>query len=124
MARSPNTRRLGLDEEEAAEDHLHQAGYVVVDRNVRSGPFEIDRIAWDGTTLCFVEVRSRASERHGRPEETVDAKKQHRLVVAARCYLAKNFRRVPPVRFDVIAVVGRGNDREIRLIRDAFRAQC
>lgn len=112
----------GFAEEAAAEALLVEHGYRLVDRNVRAGRFEIDRVAWDGDVLCFIEVRYRRSHRWGRAEETVGPTKRHRLVRAATSYIHRRFARWPMVRFDVVAVTGEGEDREVRLIRGAFDA--
>lgn len=71
----------------------------------------------DGGVLVFVEVRYRRSRRFGGPAETVDARKQRRLVAAAADYLQKN-PSVLPCRFDVVAISG-GQDR-IEWLKHAF----
>ena len=58
----------------------------------------------DGT-LVFVEVRNRASAKHGGALASVTLVKQRRIVFAAQHYLLK-LRQVPPCRFDVVAVEG------------------
>lgn len=91
--------------EQLAALYLELSGYRILGRNVRCGPLEIDLIARRGVQLALVEVRLRASRRHGRPEESVRSIKRARLARAARAYLA----RVPPtpgtrVRLDLICV--------------------
>lgn len=71
----------------------------------------------DGGVLVFVEVRYRRSRRFGGPAETVDARKQRRLLAAAADYLQKN-PSVLPCRFDVVAISG-GQDR-IEWLKHAF----
>jgi len=100
----------------AAEDQalrlLSKAGLKLVERNYRvaRGPSrrggEIDLIvaAPDGT-LVFVEVRSRTGATAGGAAASVSAAKRSRLVHAATCYLAA-LPRVPPCRFDVVAIDG------------------
>lgn len=112
----------GFGEEAAAEALLVERGYRVVGRNVRVGRYEIDRVAWDGSVLCFIEVRFRRSHRYGRAEETVGSVKRARILRAAAAYARARFRRWPVVRFDVVAVTGEGDSREVRLIRGAFDA--
>ena len=78
---------------------------------------EIDRIAWDGATLVFIEVRSRRSIKNGTPQETIGLSKRKHLHKAAALYLQQlPFDSPPPIRFDVVCVVG----SECELIRDAF----
>ncbi len=97
--------RLGALGEDAAVDLLRRGGYRIVARNHRCRRGEIDVVAEKGEVLVFVEVRTRASALFGGPEETVDGRKQRRVIAAARDFLAQ--RRGPPraLRFDVIAVV-------------------
>lgn len=70
----------------------------------------------EGGTLVFVEVRYRGSSRYGTPAETVDGRKQRRLIAAAGHYLQAN-PSVLPCRFDVVAISGQ--DR-IEWIKNAF----
>jgi len=58
----------------------------------------------DGTVV-FVEVRSRADGTFGGALASVTARKQQRLAFAAQHYLA-GLRRLPPCRFDVVAIDG------------------
>ena len=93
----------GLEAEDAAASLLARHGLEIVARNYRTRLGEIDLVARDGTTLVFVEVRSRASGRFGGAVESVTAAKRRRLVAAARQYLSQ-LRREPPCRFDVVTV--------------------
>lgn len=72
--------------------------------------------------LIFVEVRYRSSERHGSPAETVDRRKQEKILKTARAYLTKHTEFGDlPVRFDVVAVTKRNYRPNILWIRDAFQ---
>jgi len=113
-----STKDRGMDAEARAERFLSRLGYEIVARNVICAGVEIDRIAWHEETLCFVEVRSRWRRRHGFPEETVGPAKQRRLLRGAEAFLSWHFERWPPVRFDVVAVVG----RDIKVFAGAFDA--
>ncbi|NTV52425.1 MAG: YraN family protein [Candidatus Firestonebacteria bacterium] len=91
--------------EDQAVFYLQKQGYKIVERNfsVRGG--EIDIIAWEGKTLCFVEVKSRGSADYGYPAEAVNRRKQQRLICAAQLYLLRHFKAGPPAcRFDVISL--------------------
>ena len=77
------TQRQGARHEHVAEEELTRRGYLITERNVRTRRGEIDRIAEDGDVLVFVEIRSRSSLLHGRPSESVGAKKQRSVVRAA-----------------------------------------
>jgi putative endonuclease len=113
-------QRLGALGEDAAAELLRGSGYRIVARNHRCRSGEIDVIAEKGDLLVFVEVRTRASRAFGGPEETVGARKQRRVIAAARDYLAQ--RRGPPkaARFDVIAVVDGAQGPALTHFENAF----
>jgi putative endonuclease len=113
------SRERGVAAEAQAAGWLSERGYAVVDRNVRSRRGEVDLVAFEGETLCFIEVRARASERFGSPAATVDWAKQRRITHAAQRYLGALRGPVPLCRFDVVEVTGAG---ELRLHRGAFEA--
>jgi putative endonuclease len=121
---SDSRRARGRRGEKLAAAHLERAGYRIVGRNVRLQRGELDLVALDGTTLCFVEVRLRSGAGYGTAEESVDARKRRRLVRLARELLAT--RRLPPhvaLRFDVVAIDASQEPPQIRLLRDAFQLE-
>ena len=98
---------MGDAAEEDALRYLLKQGLRLVSRNYRTpgrGGGEIDLImhAPDGTTV-FVEVRRRASARHGGAAASVGGIKQRRIIFAAQHYLMR-LRELPPCRFDVVVV--------------------
>ncbi|MFO0724967.1 MAG: YraN family protein [Myxococcota bacterium] len=120
-----STQTRGSRYEDAAENELLRRGYHVLERNRRTRTGEIDRIALEGDTLVFVEVRSLTKDAHGRPGETVGAKKQRKLIRAAQEVLAA----VPEYRgracrFDVVEVLVGPEEGalEIVIIPGAFDA--
>ncbi|MDT7833817.1 YraN family protein [Aquabacterium sp. OR-4] len=118
------TKAVGDDAEARALAHLQAQGLTLLARNYRlaGGPrqrgAEIDLICRerDGT-LVFVEVRARRSAGHGGAAASVGHGKQQRIVRAAQHYLLR-FDRLPPCRFDVVAIDG----GEIAWLRGAFEA--
>ena len=117
----PHTRARGAAAEEAAEEHLRGLGYRIVERNVFTHLGEIDVVALDGETLCFVEIKARATAEYGRAIEAVGPRKRKRLARAAAMFLAKN-RSQRACRFDVLALDRRGDGTwEFTLVRDAFQ---
>lgn len=112
MASSPesSTRERGRAAEQVAADLLAAHGLEIIDRNFTAAGAEVDLVAREPggdrpDTCVFVEVRSRASEEHGSPLETVDATKQRRVARAATAWLvAQDLWERVEVRFDVIAV--------------------
>ncbi len=97
---------IGQTGEERAALYLQEHGLRIVTRNYRTKRGELDIIADDAGTLCFVEVRLRANSIFGSPLDTVGAKKQKRLTYAAMEYLAKNVSIMNkcPCRFDVLSI--------------------
>src|SRR5438105_4661212 len=80
-------------------------GVCIIEQNYRHRGGEIDLVADDAGTLCFIEVRSRGSSARGSAAETVNHKKQAKVARCAEHYLAFRFRGAPcPCRFDVVAV--------------------
>lgn len=111
----------GMRGEDLACEKLTQAGYRVVDRNVRCGRGEIDIIAWDGATLCFVEVRTRENIMSGHPLETVNKPKQARLLASAQHYMERWQGGWPELRFDVVGIV-LNEGPSTTVVKEAFEA--
>lgn len=115
---------LGRAGEECAAQFLRRQGYRIVARGVRYAMGELDLVGWDGSTLVFVEVKTRVSSQHGLPSEAVDQRKQRRMTRAAMLYLKQHRLFDHSCRFDVVAIVWSPTSRrpEIELIRNAFEA--
>ncbi len=80
---------------------------VPVGRNRLGAPVtgEIDLIALDKNTLCFVEVKTRSSDEFASPLAAVDARKQRQIIRTARVY-RKIFRlENMNFRYDVVSIV-------------------
>ncbi len=101
--------KTGIWGESQAALFLEKQGYEILSRRFRvTVRDEFDIIARQGSTLVFVEVKTRKSEVFGRPAAAVNRSKRHCLSRAAIRYL----RRIGhPVyfRFDIIEVVGSEN---------------
>lgn len=110
------TRSRGTSAENQALDYLQQQGLCLVTRNYSCRCGEIDLIMRDSGALVFVEVRYRKSTRFGLPEETVDSRKQRKLILTAQRYL-QSARIDAACRFDVIAI---SEKTPIKWIKNAF----
>jgi putative endonuclease len=107
--------QLGRKGELLAAAYLQQAGYrlvasnfiVPVGRNSVGAivKVEIDLVAYDGPTLCFVEVKTRASDWFATPAANVDARKQRQITRAARAYRRLFGLAGEPYRYDVVSIV-------------------
>lgn len=119
-ARRP-TQETGRAGEEIACRHLVAKGYAIVERRFRMFGGEIDIVARDGEKLVFVEVKARADESHGRPEESVTPGKQRQIRKIAQGYLMAHPCGDVDCRFDVIAILFRGaDDCRLEHFVDAF----
>ena len=98
-----DTHRRGRTAEQDGIDWLEGEGYLIVDRNVRFRAGEIDVVALDGDTLCFVEVKARSGRICGDAVYAVTIRKQRQLVRLASLYLLKRCWDGPS-RFDVLAM--------------------
>lgn len=113
-----NHGNLGQHGEDLAHRYLRRHGFIVVARNWRppQGGGEIDIIAWEGETLVFIEVKSRASVQWSAPERDIDAEKMNALRRAARDYVRRSGADESQVRFDAISIAG----GKLEHLRDAF----
>jgi putative endonuclease len=130
MTSSPGIE-LGKLGEAYAAAYLEQRGYrlvaanftLPVGRNLRGAVVsnEIDLIAYDGETLCFVEVKTRASAWFAPPEVNVDLRKRRQVARAARAYRRMFELENEAYRFDVVTVVLPDDSTpQIELIKNYF----
>ena len=106
-AGSPAHLRAGIAGEDAAFFYLLREGYTVAARRWSAGnvPGDVDLIAWQGSLLCFVEVKTRTARDNTPAETAVDGHKRHVLRRLAHAYIRQLPQAEPPqVRFDVISV--------------------
>src|SRR5687768_8578602 len=106
------TGRLG---EHIAAEYLRTNGYrlvlsnfkVPIGRNSRGAAVtgEIDIIAIDGETLCFVEVKTKTSDEFSAPLATVTLRKQRQITRTARVYRRVFGVKEMPYRYDVVSIV-------------------
>jgi putative endonuclease len=106
---------LGQRGEELAAAYLQQLGYRIVATNFslpvgrnRLGArinVEVDVVAYDGAVLCFIEVKSRASDWFAPPQVNVDRRKQRQVARAARAYRRMFGLTNEPYRYDVVTIV-------------------
>jgi len=117
---SKENRNFGKNGEDAAANYLKSQGYQILFRNYKTRFAEIDIIAREKNTYCFVEVKSRGSERFGLGQEAVTQIKQAKIAKAALIFLQENNSLDKKSRFDVVAISQQHGERCFQLIRDAF----
>lgn len=118
----PGTRagtraEAGRDGEERGAKHLLSLGYRILARNWRGRRGELDLVAEDGEVLCFVEVRQRGAGARVGALESIDRRKQERVINTAQEFLLAHKLTGRPARFDVIAIDVSG---ELTHLRHAF----
>jgi putative endonuclease len=120
--------------ESYAAAYLEQLGYrlvaanftLPVGRNRRGAVItaEIDLVAYDGDTLCFVEVKSRTSDWFAPPEVNVDLRKRRQITRAARGYRKMLGIEDQPYRYDVVTVIlGDNSTPQLELLRNFWTDQ-
>lgn len=115
------TARRGKDAETLACHYLEAQGLLLIERNYRSRPGEIDLIMDHAGSLVFVEVRYRRQHRFGSGAESVDHRKRARITACARMYLqAHPGMAARACRFDVVSIGGDAAEPAIEWIQDAF----
>ena len=128
------TSSLGQLGETYAAAYLEQLGYrlvaanftLPVGRNLRGAVVtaEIDLVAYDRNTLCFVEVKTRASDWFAPPQVNVDLRKRRQITRAARVYRQMLGITDQPHRYDVVTVVlPPDSTPQIELLRDFWNEE-
>ena len=117
-----NNQALGQSGEEWACAYLLKKGYVILERNFCNKLGEIDLIAKDGQIICFIEVKTRISNKYGEPFLAVNWFKQRKMIKLALSYLKFRFHTVEiPARFDVISIyLAPSQEASIHHIENAF----
>ncbi len=93
----------GTAAEKSALEFLQRNGLRLIESNFRCRFGEIDLILHDGSTLVFVEVRLRSSQRFGGAAASVTSAKQGRITRAAQIYLQQQSREMV-CRIDVVVL--------------------
>lgn len=110
-----STSQVGELGEKLAAEFLTRRGYrivmanfkVPVGRNRRgvSVTGEIDIIALDDETVCFIEVKTRSSDNFAAPIAAVDNRKQRQIIRTARVYRKVfNLNKIK-FRYDAVSIV-------------------
>lgn len=117
-------QEIGLLGENLAVRYLRARGWKILYRNFRATDGgEVDIVARDGDVLAFIEVKSRTSERYGRPVDAVNMDKRFLITRGAMQWLrlldsddvSLNY------RFDVVELIlNDGKKEQINLIKGAF----
>lgn len=115
----PNNIHKGNVGEEIATNFLLKKGYDVLEKNWRFKHLEIDIIASINNTLVVVEVKLRANDSYGNPEDFVTKSKQRNLIKAANFYIQENNINWE-TRFDVVSIIHNPGALQVEHIENAF----
>lgn len=122
MARVGWLRKLLGDRgERVAAKYLQGLGYKILARQSRSRIGELDLVALDGSTIVFVEVKTRSSHTAGHPAEAVNPAKRKQLTRTALHWLKQRKLLDHRGRFDIVAITWQvGRPPVVEHYRNAF----
>ncbi|MEX5567882.1 YraN family protein [Pseudomonas syringae] len=122
MMQRSTRQQAGREAEAFALQFLQQQGLRLIEQNWLCKRGELDLVMLDGDTVVFVEVRYRRHSGWGGAMESVDFRKQEKLVTAAQLFLQHATAWAnSPCRFDVIAIEGEpGKAAPLNWIKSAF----
>ena len=106
---------IGVLGEDIAVDYLKRKGYKIIERNFRKKYEEVDIIAVQapprgalprrGSTLVFIEVKTRTSSAYGSPFESIVGFKLAHLVRTAQFYKLIHPNLPDDLRIDAIGII-------------------
>ncbi|SEQ04905.1 putative endonuclease [Solimonas aquatica] len=109
----------GAEAESAALRYLQAQGLKLIARNARYPLGELDLVMSHNQVLVIVEVRSRRSLGFASALESVDSRKQARILRAAQLFIVEHPHYASwPLRFDVFAI----DDGKPQWLQNAFDA--
>ncbi len=117
---SNDNLNFGREAEELASKFLKDKGYKIISRNYRTKLGEIDIIAEDKNTLCFVEVKARRTNRFGSPEEAISGHKKRQISKTALSFIKDKKLTNRLARFDVVSLSWDSGSPKIELFKNAF----
>lgn len=121
MSPASTSYQSGRLAEDAAALLLTHHNVCIIEKNYRARGGEIDLIALDGETVCFIEVRYRRSAAYGGAIASISLPKQRRIAQTALAYLAQTARFTDrPCRFDVAILQGNLAEQRIAWLKNAF----
>lgn len=117
---SKENLNFGKIGEDKAALLLTNNGYKILARNYRTKLGEIDIIAKDKDTICFIEVKARKDCRFGFPQEAISTAKQRHLAKVALMFLKQKNLLHKNARFDVVSIIYSQDAPKLDLIKNAF----
>ncbi len=114
-----DVRKLfGTKGEWLGAEYLKEKGYEILKHQYKTPYGEIDLVCLDGQEVVFVEVKTRHSDSHGHPEESVTPKKLKHIINVGEYYLEAERKVDVHWRIDVLAINAKVDPPEIVHIED------
>ncbi|MBT4277605.1 YraN family protein [Candidatus Falkowbacteria bacterium] len=108
------SQRFGNWGEDVVCKYLLDNGYKILERNYKNYYGEIDIIVKLKSKIIFIEVKTRSSRKFGLPEESVNQKKQQKILRASEKYILDN-KIKKECRIDVVTIEKDYSTRKINL---------
>ena len=117
-----NTRIRGQKAENIANEFLQKHKLCLLEKNFYSRYGEIDLIMKDHQDLVFIEVRHRIKQSFMNPIESIDYKKQQKIIATSQYFLLNNPKLEHyNIRYDVVIVNHHLDKPEIQWLKNAFQ---
>lgn len=115
------SRQIGNEGEELAAAYLESKGYTILEQNYHFERAEVDIVAYNESFIIFVEVKKRATNWFGEPEEYIDDEKMENVYKAAEAWIYERKMDGAPVRFDVISILQKDSEApDIKHFKNVF----
>lgn len=116
----PQSTTIGIGQhaEDLALQFLQSKGMRLIERNYRCKMGEIDLIMQNNAELVFIEVRYRKQTKFGSGAESVDYRKQKKILKSAEHFLQSHSKYAAlPCRIDVVSITAANNtsDQESKI---------
>lgn len=118
----PTRQQRGQWAENLARVYLENQGLSWIKSRYRCQRGEIDLIMQEATLLIFIEVRYRASNYYGSHADSIDLRKQQRIILTAEHFLQNCTLSYSGCRFDALLIKGSTTHPQIQWVKEAFQA--
>ncbi len=114
-----NQWSVGRQGEQYAAERIYERGYIILERNWRSKPYEVDIIAKWKELLVFIEVKTRIDPGYDIDRWGISQSKKRALVNAAYDYM-HNIEWSGEFQFDIITLTKWEEEWKFTHYEDAF----
>ncbi len=121
-----NNKCLATWGESYVAKFLSNQGFSIVETNYTCKLGEVDIIARKQNSLVFVEVKTRNNSSIASSAQMINPKKQYRIVLAAKHFLATNQSLYNSndflIRFDCAILIKNDEEIDLKYVENAFQA--